>query len=675
MNLSFRSILMCKRTTVVPRTGFKLTAALLTVLLALHTASAPAQTPIVNGARTSATLALNTTNVYTFTATNGESIQVRMGAPFRPLVVVYAPNGSSLGTGAGSGSSSLDGLVQLTAATNGTFSIAVSSYYRNATGSYLLTLAKVPGSFVVSTSDEGGPLTNNAGAPGVIERGDIDLWSFEANTGDSILLRMGSPGYRPYFQVFNPRGVLLGTAAGGGSADTDAYISVRATNTGTFTVVAQSFYPNNNGPYTMHLVKAPGANQAPPGEEGGPMVNGAVHPGNLTLGDMDAWTFTADAGENIFVRVGAPRYRPWLHVYGPGGVLISTGAGSGSADRDATLFLTTTNSGTFTVVVQSYYGNLTGSYELSLAKTTGPSVVSPGDQGGNLVNGVANLATNSLGDIDSWTFAANTGDNISLRMGASDFRPWMHLFGPDGKLISESGGVSASRDANIFLTATNGGTFTVLVQSFYYNFAGEYTLHLAKVPGAFTTSLGDEGGALLGGVAQEGDIDLGDQDLWRFAMCDGEVINLRCLKLSGATFAPRIRLFGRNGALLATATSATEAAINLTTTNSGVYSVLVDGNALNHAGRYRLTGHGISDGLSLCVPSVSGLDVVLGGVGGAPGATFTLLTQTNVTAPFGQWAPILTNQFDSFGTFSRTYPINRAESERYFILQQGIEGD
>ena len=373
-----------------------------------------------------------------------------MGAPFRPLVTVYAPSGTVIGSGSGSGCSSLDGLVQITAATNGTFRIAVSSYYGNGTGAYLLSLAKVPGEFVVSPGDEGGPLTNNVGSPGVIELGDIDMWSFEATTGDSILLRMGSPGYRPHFQIFGPRGTPLGTATGSGSSDVDAYISI---------------------------------------------------------------------------------------------------------------------------------------------------------------------------------------------------------------------------------SATNSGTFTVLVQSFYFDGAGPYTMHLAKIPGAFTTSPGDEGGTLHGDVSQDGVIDLGDQDLWRFAMCRGELIDLRCLKLSGATFNPRLRLFGRDGILLATSTSATEAVINVTTTNSGIYTVMVDGNALNHAGSYRLTGSGIADGTSLCVPNVADPNVILGGVGGEPGTTFILLTQTNVVAPLGQWAPILTKQFDTFGTFSRTSVYNRAELQRYFILTQELDGN
>ena len=640
------------------------------LLLGLCSGAANAQTPITNGAKTTATLALNTTNVYTFSATNGEYIQIRMAAPFRPYVALYAPNGALLDAASGTGSSSLDGLIQVTAATNGTFRVEASSYYRNATGAYLINLAKAPGAFVVSPGDEGGTLTNGAAAPGVINLGDMDMWSFEANTGDSIVLRMGAPGYRPYFQIFGPRGALLGTAAGSGSGDNDAYVSIRATNSGTFTVVAQSYYVNNNGPYTLHLAKAPGAFVVSPGDEGGALVNGASNPGNLTLGDMDVWNFTASAGENVFLRMGAPGYRPWLQLYGPNGVLFASNAGNTSADNDASITAKTTNSGTFTVVALGYPLNATGPYTLTLAKATGAFVVSPGDEGGTLVNGAANQATNALGDIDTWTFTANTGDSIALRAGAPDFRPWLNVYGANGAFLGSSGGVSASRDASLFLTATNSGTFTVIVQSYYVSDAGPYTLHLAQFPGAFIVSPGDEGGTLTGGVSQDGEIELGDQDLWRFAVCRGEIIRLRCAKLSGTTFSPRIQLFGRTGALLASATHATNAVITFTATNSGIYTLLVDGNALNHAGTYRLTGDGISDGLSLCVPNIAGANAIFGGVGGTPGASFVLFTQTNVTSPLALWTPILTNQFDGFGVFSHTNAFSRAELMRYFRLRQ-----
>ncbi len=36
---------------------------------------------------------------------------------------------------------------------------------------------------------------------------------------------------------------------------------------------------------------------------------------------------------------------------------------------------------------------------------------------------------------DSYTFTANTGDNINLRLGTTGFNAWLQLFGPGGTLL------------------------------------------------------------------------------------------------------------------------------------------------------------------------------------------------------------------------------------------------
>jgi hypothetical protein len=52
-----------------------------------------------------------------------------------------------------------------------------------------------------------------------------------------------------------------------------------------------------------------------------------------------------------------------------------------------------------------------------------------------------------------------------------------------------------------------------------------------------------------------------------------------------------------------------------------------------------------------------------------PGATFILLTTTNVATPPGLWTPSLTNQFDQFGVIDLTNLVNRSEPQRFFRLQ------
>lgn len=660
-----------KASKLVPRPIFH--ATYLTILAAALPVVALRGQTLTNGFDQTATLALGTTNSYTFYATNGDTVILHTGAPFRPLLTLRAPNGTAIATAAGSGSSSLDAATTpLTMTTNGLFTVHVSSYYGNGSGAYSLSLARIPAAFEVAPTDQGGPMVNGATYSGTNSLGDIDMWSFTASAGDRVMVRVGTTGFRPYLLLYGPNGAQLAVGAGNGSSDTDGLADATAPSTGTYTAVLESYYANGTGPYTITLAKSTGAFVVSPGDEGGDLINGAGNTGQIAKGDMDLWRFEANAGDNISIRIGSPALRPWLRLYGPTGILFREGLAATSADNDSLISGRATNSGTFLVVAQSYYDSLSSPYTLHLAKMPGTYVVSPGDEGGTLTNGLATLATNSLGDLDVWTFPANAGDNLALRVGAPDFRPWIQLYGPGGVLLQESfGSTSAHRDAAIFLQATNGGTFTVLQQSVYLDGVGHYYLNLGRFPGAYLVSPGDEGGRLTNGVSYDASIALGDLDLWNFAACKGYPFTLTVQKLSGTSFTPRLRLFARNGALLATAQNATTITLNYPGTNSGNYSVMIEGASLNDSGTYRITAVGIHDDdeFKLCPPLVAGNTVDLTAFGGLATSNFVLLTTTDATTPMPNWTPLWTNQFDQYGAFDYTNSFSLSETQRYFRVR------
>jgi hypothetical protein len=628
---------------------------------------------LTNGFDHAGNLILGTTNSYTLYATNGDTVALRVGAPtFRPLLTVHAPNGTLVGAGAGSGSSANDAPVSITAATNGLFTVRVSSYYGNGSGAYSLSVARVPSAFEVSPGDEGGVIANGQAGDAILSLGDLDMWSFTAETGDSLMVRVGANGFRPYVLLYGPTGTQLALGAGGGSGDTDGLASAIAPTNGTYTAVVQAYYADGTGPYTIHMAKSTGSFVVSPGDEGGDLINGADTPGEITKGDLDLWRFEATEGENIVIRMGSPGFRPWVRVYGPTGKLFRESVAGGSSQNDAWVSGMVTNTGTFLVLVQSYYPSLSSAYTLSLVKAPGPYIVSPGDDGGVLTNGVAHQGTNSLGDLDAWTFSANAGQNIALRVGAPDYRPWLQLYSPNGTLIQEAlGSSSAHRDAAMLIQVTNSGVFTVVQQSVYADGIGPYTLSFGQFPGSHFVSTGDEGGRLTNAVNYDASIALGDLDLWNFAACKGYPFTLVCQKLSGSSFTPRVRLYARNGVLLATSQNASTVTIAYPGTNSGSYTVMVDGAAHNDVGTYRLTAYGIYEegSLDLCPPIVMGNNVNLTGFGGTVANSFVLLMATDLTIPITSWTPFWTNQFDGFGSFDHTNIFTGGESTRFFMLR------
>jgi pre-peptidase len=122
------------------------------------------------------------------------------------------------------------------------------------------------------------------------------------------------------------------------------------------------------GNYVLILAHTPGAFVVPEGDEGGTLTSGVNHPGAITVGDLDQWTFTATAGETISLTISEvsanTAFVPWMRLRGPSGALVS--GGNVANDVTAQINVTAQVTGTYTVVVASNdSGNdAAGDYEI-----------------------------------------------------------------------------------------------------------------------------------------------------------------------------------------------------------------------------------------------------------------------------------------------------------------------
>jgi WD40 repeat protein len=656
---------------------------------------------LASGGNYDGTIQLGDMDLWSFTANVGDRVVLRGAAltstnAFEPWLRIYGPNGVLIADSGVNGTVDVEELA-LTATNSGTYTVLMADTAFggfDGTGAYRLYFAKLPGAFVVPSGDEGGSLANGGNYDGTIQLGDLDFWSFAANTGDRVVLRgaalTSTNVFEPWLRIYGPDGVLIADSGVNGTVDVEE-LALTATNSGTFTVLmADSNFGglDGTGAYRLYFAQLPGAFVVPSGDEGGSLANGGNYDGTIQLGDLDFWSFAANTGDRVVLRGAAltstNAFEPWLRIYGPNGVLIADSGVNGTVDVEE-LTLTATNSGTFTVLVaDSAFSGFegTGAYRLYFAQLPGVFVVPPGDEGGSLTNGGNYGGTIQLGDLDFWSFTANTGDRVVLRDAAltstNAFEPWLRIYGPDGVLIADSGVNGTVLVDELALTATNSGTFTVLVaDSAFGGFdgTGTYRLYVAHLPGALVVASGEEGGSLIAGVDSLGTIQLGDLDQWRFTACKGEAINLQMNELTTTnTFNPWLRLYGPNGVLIGDSgvnSSGTAAQVAVAATNGGTFTVIVTDSAFggfDGTGTYRLSSNGLSDGLKLCFPTFPGTNVALAEVGGVAGATFVLFTQTNIAAAAALWTPIYTNQFDSFGVGSETNAFSRTERQRYFHL-------
>ncbi|HMP83017.1 MAG TPA: hypothetical protein PKA41_09990 [Verrucomicrobiota bacterium] len=404
------------------------------------------------------------------------------------------------------------------------------------------------------------------------------------------------------------------------------------------------------------------------------LTNGGNHSGTLA-NTTNYYEFAGNTGDNILLRAGGMSLSPILQLFGPDDVLIRTATASSVAPApDTFLTFQLTNSGTFRVAVRGGTGN----YTLRFARTPDSFEVPAGDEGGPLTNGAAHSGVMLLGDLDLWSFEASEGDAIELRMGSSGtgppslvFAPEIRLYAPDGSLIGISITLTSSlRDGRLSASASSGGTYLVVVNSCYPGYTGNYKLHFARVPGTYVVSAGDQGGVLTNGSSQNATIDMGDMDVWNFNACEGQSVLVQCERLTGAAgFFPRVRIYGRDGKLLASAenTSTSMIQLPLQPTNSGAFTAIISADFQGTTGTYQITATGISgDGVSLCPPRLTDSTLSLSGVGGEPDAIFLIQTTTDLAADESSWQTIRTNQFDAFGTFSCPAQISPHDPERYF---------
>jgi hypothetical protein len=565
--------------------------------------SSPAQT-LSNGGRHVGTTA-GGTETWNFTATAGGSVMLRVGATnFPPRIRLFDGSNVQIAEVTSPSTLTRDVVLSVVTTNSGNYTVLVNSATA-ATGGYALYLAQAPTDFTVPTNDEGGTLASGVNNAGNGTVGDLDMWRFTATAGSGYMLRMGGT-FTPWIRVYNPSGALVGEAVSPSTLTRDVVLSGVATNAGVYTVVTSSTVSSGVGAYTLHLALARADVMVSAGDQGGDLVNGAKTTAENILGDLDVWRFTAAANDMVHLRMGGA-FTPWIRLYGPGGELVGEAVSPSTLTRDVLLERRATNAGVYVVVTSSTVASGVGAYELTLARVPADFTTSAGDEGGALVNGASTPGNISVGDLDMWRIPATAGDAIILRMGGA-FTPKIQLYGPDGAMVEDAVSPSTlTRDVTLEARAATTGTYVAIASSTVASGAGVYTLHLAQLPEDFEVSEGDQGGEIVSGPVNEGELTPGDLDLWSFEATAGESFYLRI----GAEFAPRLRVYGPDGALAGAVTSPStltrDLALNTTATNAGTYVVVVDATVSSGDGTYDLH----------LVRGRGGLEITAGDEGGA----------------------------------------------------------
>jgi PKD repeat protein len=278
-------------------------------------------------------------------------------------------------------------------------------------------------------------------------------------------------------------------------------------------------------------------------------------------GEVDTYTFSANAGDAIFVRMTriSGSLDPEIRLRAPNGTELAMNWAYDIAE----IWYTLPYNGEYTVLAFNHFGgNYTGDYSMFIQRLNNP--------GNTILVGFGETAFDSInqaGDADTYTFSASVGDSIFIRVsrtsGALD--PEVRLYVANGTEVTRSWAYDV---AEIAYTLTDGGECLALAFDYSGTGVGNYSMFVQRLnnPGNEVHVASDN--TVFASIELAGEV-----DTYVFSASAGDTVFVRMSQTLGA-LDPEIRLYAPNGTELTRSWAYDIAEISYTLTDSGQHSAL-----------------------------------------------------------------------------------------------------
>lgn len=409
---------------------------------------------------TAINLALGQVERLTFTANAGDclllsasNVSTSNPSGLAATISVYGPDNTPITvnnpyTSAAISSAGNINLMNLPA--SGTYTVIVST--SGVPGTAQLTLASVAPQTVLENG-----VTQSYTAGGA---GQSVFLTFTANQSDNVEFSLsgiaGAGSGSLTVNVYDANGVNVASGAGAYNGWTERYPLWNLT-AGTYTIVVSPPSTTNTISFNATLLS----------DTLGPaLASNTPATANLSLGQVERFTFTANAGSNVALSVsGANTSNPsglpiTVGVYSPGSGPITqmnsytTAAVTGS---DSLNLMNLPASGTYTVVVST--SGVPGTAQLTLMPLSAQTIPTNG--------ALHAFSANGPGQDVSLTFTANQGDNFELTLsgisGAGSGSLAVNVYNSNGVNIASGAGAYNGWVARYPLWNLPEGTYTVVV--------------------------------------------------------------------------------------------------------------------------------------------------------------------------------------------------------------------
>jgi hypothetical protein len=379
--------------------------------------------------------------------------------------------------------------------------------------------------------------------------GDTDTYTFSAQAGDQILCRMRSSWpFSPQLRLYAQDGMLITSVLGTYGCELNETLST----TENYTLLAGDAEGDDTGDYWVFLQRTNNPSEVTP------LAFGQTIAANITqLAEMDAYTFSAKAGDQIVCRMRSSwPFSPQLRLYAQDGTLIKSVLGTYGCELNETLS-TTEN---YTLLAGDAEGDGTGDYWVFLQRTNNPSEVIPLAFGQTIAANITQLA-----EMDAYTFSAKAGDQIVCRMRSSwPFSPQLRLYAQDGTLITSVLGTYGCELNETLSTTEN---YTLLAGDAEGDDTGDYWVFLQRTNNPSEVTPLAFGQTIAANITQ-----LAEMDAYTFSAKAGDQI--LCRMRSSWPFSPQLRLYAQDGALIKSVLGTYGCELNETLSTTENYTLL-----------------------------------------------------------------------------------------------------